>query len=94
MRFIIVTGKSYTDGTLGETIPRKADGSIANVDDNWAGVSIRMNTNSNAFSGASNPTTAAKKTFIHEVGHTLKLSHPKKIVLLADIFITVCQGQL
>ena len=76
--FFIVTGEPNNDGTLGETIPRRSDGSIANENENWASVSIVMNTKSDAFSGASNPTAAAKKTFIHEVGHTLKLAHPQK----------------
>lgn len=74
--FYSVLGKVYTNGTLGETVPRNSNGDIVSANSDWASVSIYMNTSSTAFSGASNPTTAAKKTFIHEVGHALKLSHP------------------
>lgn len=39
-------------------------------------VSIIMNTNSTVYSGTGNSTQVAKMTFMHEVGHTLKLCHP------------------
>lgn len=74
--FYSVIGKVYTDGTLGETVPYDSNGNITTLTGNFGKVTIYMNTNSNAFSGASNPTTAATKTFIHEVGHALKLAHP------------------
>lgn len=74
--FFGVLGQAYYDGTLGETIPRDSNGNIVGANNNWTSVSIYMNTASNAFSGAEDATEAAKKTFMHEVGHTLKLCHP------------------
>lgn len=74
--FYSVYGQWFTDGTLGETIPRDSSGNIVSMGSNWYSLSITMNTNSSSFSGADNATTAAKKTFTHEVGHALKLSHP------------------
>ncbi|MDD6058895.1 MAG: hypothetical protein PUB97_00760 [Ruminococcus sp.] len=74
--FFFVYGKSFSDGTLGETVPRDASGNIVVANSNWRTVSINMNNSSSAFSGATNRTAAAKKTFIHEVGHALKLAHP------------------
>lgn len=51
--------------------------SNANLD--WSVIRIYMNTNEKAFKNSScrDATEAARKTFIHEVGHALKLSHPK-----------------
>ncbi|MBO6161658.1 MAG: hypothetical protein J6O53_00205 [Eubacterium sp.] len=74
--FFSVNGVVYTDGTLGETIPRNSSGNIVSLTSNWYSVSINMNTYSLAYYGASDETQAAKKTFIHEVGHALKLKHP------------------
>ncbi len=75
--FYFVIGRVYDDGTLGETVPRDANGNItSNPNCNWKAVTIYMNTSASAFSGASNPTVAAQKTFVHEVGHALKLAHP------------------
>ncbi|MCM1334164.1 MAG: hypothetical protein NC084_00815, partial [Bacteroides sp.] len=74
--FCLVIGREYSDGILGQTVSRDSNGNIVSADSDWNSVSIYMNTSSTIFSGADNPTTAAKKTFIHEVGHALKLSHP------------------
>lgn len=46
------------------------------ANDDRAYATVAVNTNSNAFSGAADTTAAARKTFIHEVGHLLKLCHP------------------
>lgn len=45
---------------------------------------ILMNKSDGVFSGANNPTAAAKKTFTHEVGHALKLAHPAKNSSLSE----------
>lgn len=78
-----VIGKWYDNGKLGETIPYDSNGNpmeiaedIYDVNANWAGVIIYMNTNPIAFSSDGKLTNGARKTFLHEVGHALKLSHP------------------
>lgn len=73
--FFPVYGKTYIDGTLGETVPLDSSGKAVSANSNWNSIKIYMNTASSAFSDSTN---AAKKTFIHEVGHALKLSHPAK----------------
>lgn len=44
----------------------------------WSKVTIYMNTSRGAYfnENCRNPQEAAKKAFLHEVGHALKLSHP------------------
>lgn len=71
-----VYGDSSLGNYLGLTLPYDSKGNRIGYDDNWAYVRITMNTASSAFSAASNPTLAAKKTFLHEIGHALKLCHP------------------
>jgi len=56
---------------LGETRVYDANGNPVSANSNWHRVSININTNSAAF----NTAEQARKTFIHEVGHALKLSH-------------------
>ena len=73
--FFPVYGKTYIDGTLGETVPLDSSGKAVSANSNWNSIKIYMNTASSAFSDSTN---AAKKTFIHEVGHALKLAHPAK----------------
>jgi hypothetical protein len=82
---ISVMGWRYpaNSGTLGELIPRGQFGSIVGPNDNWQGVEIRMNDNNSGIwtTGDFHPGGAivynrVVKTFIHEVGHALKLSHP------------------
>ncbi len=75
--FVLVYGKNLNSGVLGETIPRDSSGNIVSMDSNWYSVTINMNYNTNAYSVASNPTAFAKRTFMHEVGHCLKLAHPQ-----------------
>lgn len=70
--FYNVYGKEYSDGTFGSTIPHDSNGNIVGVNDNWNSVTIYINTKSGTFADS----TAASKTFIHEVGHALKLKHP------------------
>lgn len=45
---------------------------------NWSKVTIYINTSREAFVNGycRNPQEAAKKTFLHEIGHALKLKHP------------------
>lgn len=73
--FYYVYGRSFSatneDGTVGQTV-MYSNGSVADVNSDWQTVSIFMNTD-NVFPNA----TAAKKAFTHEIGHTLKLSHPE-----------------
>lgn len=81
-----VVGVELKKEILGCTIPYDANGKP--LDDSiglrsdWAYVQIGMNTNPFAFSGGVilDPVKTiinARKTFIHEVGHALKLSHPE-----------------
>lgn len=77
---MVVFGKEYTDGTLGETFIYGSSGELEptnnNLNSNWDHVAIAMNTDSNIFNLASDPIAAARKTFVHEIGHALKLCHP------------------
>lgn len=88
-----VAGEYRKDYNLGKTIPYYSTGEIAwknndyDVDANWAYVEIIMNTNPAAYSGASDPSAAARMTFIHEVGHALKLSHPKQSANISGHYI-------
>ena len=72
--FYGVKGKNLND-TYGITSFYNADGSGANSNSNWHSVAINMNTNG-IFNNDSDPSKAAAKTFMHEVGHALKLAHP------------------
>lgn len=77
-----VVGKYYPDNVTGETIPYDSNGNIMtkgagyDVNGNWARIIINMNTDSDLFNGTGIPKEAARKTFVHEVGHALKLCHP------------------
>lgn len=73
---MMVSGRCYEDGSLGETVPYSSSGKVVGLGSNWDYVEIFMNTDKTIFELSSNPTAAARKTFIHEVGHALKLSHP------------------
>lgn len=77
---IMVYGQVMNGGVLGQTVPYNVHGNkgeeVAN--DDWSFVFIYINNSVNAFSSATNPTTAAKMNFTHEVGHALKLAHPTK----------------
>lgn len=75
--YYYVYGATYSDGTLGEVLAYN-NGNVVGASDNWGSIAIQMNTNSNAFSSSNvSISTAASKTFIHEVGHALKLGHPE-----------------
>lgn len=76
-----VVGSDLGENFLGVTNAYDSSGELSTSDmvkKDWNYVRITMNTNPSAFSEASNPSAAARKTFIHEVGHALKLSHPVK----------------
>lgn len=60
-------------GILGEVVAYDASGSVVAATANWYRIIIKMNVDSSSFNSS---TTAAQKTFIHEVGHALKLAHP------------------
>lgn len=88
-----VVGESNDNGVLGLTIPYYSTGEVARKNNaydnnaNWSHVRIVMNTNPAAYSGASDPSAAARMTFIHEVGHALKLSHPKQSANISGHYI-------
>ena len=72
-----VYGQTYTDGTLGVTSVYDYNGNPTSANSDWKYVTITMNTLSTAFGTGSEVQDRAKKTFVHEVGHALKLSHPE-----------------
>ena len=74
--YVMVSGQSYSDNTLGETIPYDSSGNITGANTVWSNVEIIMNTNMSTWGSCTNPPAAAKKSFLHEVGHVLKLAHP------------------
>jgi len=73
-------GESSGGFILGHTIPYDADGNQCGANDNWSICRIEMNTSDvamNYYRSLENGIAAARKVFVHEVGHVLKLSHPK-----------------
>lgn len=76
---MMISGKTFDDDTLGELISYNAAGEPVGENSDWKYVAIHMNTDPDAFAGADDQVKAARKTFLHEVGHALKLSHPEKI---------------
>ncbi len=78
----MVVGKTTSElrGGVGYTQPYDKDGNPLEdeIGDNsdWWGVMIQMNIDESAYSAASKPAMTAKKTYIHEVGHALKMKHP------------------
>lgn len=75
----LVFGKTYEDDTMGEAKRYTNTGSEAHANGNWSYVTIYMNTAPYVYEGEKNKTKAAKKVFLHEIGHALKLSHPIQI---------------
>lgn len=73
-----VYGVALDDYTLGTTYFYGSNGQRIETDNATAvySVLIVMNTNTSVFRNAHNPTQAAKKSFTHEVGHALMLTHP------------------
>lgn len=66
--------------TYGLTIPFDSNGrelGNSGADIDWKYVKIIINTTTKMFENHSSPTLAARMNFLHEVGHALKLSHPK-----------------
>ncbi|MDE7229394.1 MAG: hypothetical protein K2N56_02835 [Oscillospiraceae bacterium] len=79
----MVVGKTTLEleGRVGYTQPydkngNPLDGEIGDNSDWWL-AQIQMNIDESAYSVASKPALTAKKVYIHEVGHALKLTHPK-----------------
>lgn len=63
----------------GRMIPYDSNGYPCSANDNWSGCIIEINVSDsviNNYKKSSNGIAAARKAFIHEVGHALKLSHP------------------
>ncbi len=75
-----VCGYNPTDDRdLGGTLAYDSNGNLTgDFTVNWSKVTIYMNTSREAYFNehCRSPQEAAKKTFLHEVGHALKLSHP------------------
>ncbi|MBQ7131127.1 MAG: hypothetical protein IJO29_01010 [Oscillospiraceae bacterium] len=75
--FYGVIGKDLGTETLGRITAYSSSGATVSIDSYWHSVSITMNT-SDVFNNSSYPTQSAAKTFMHEVGHALKLAHPEQ----------------
>jgi hypothetical protein len=81
-----VTGVAFAalpgGGTLlGRVVPTRESGATAGMDENWYDVRVEMNSNASVWSANGGTTAAirterARHTFVHEVGHVLKLRHP------------------
>lgn len=74
--FNFIKGIYLEGGVLGYIEPHLANGDDALPTDNWYSVSIYINKNGYSFNGALDYGEAVKKTIIHEIGHSLMLSHP------------------
>ncbi len=72
--FFGVIGENLGSFYAGLTTAYDANGNGVSANSNWYRVTITMNTN--IFNNTSSSSQAAAKTFIHEVGHALKLCHP------------------
>ncbi len=72
---------SELKGAVGLTTPYDQNGnplsSTEDLNKDWWVVDIQLNIDESAFDAAPEPDRAAKKTYIHEIGHALKLTHPK-----------------
>lgn len=79
----------FDDNTFGCTNPFDSSGNLLDTtqgfNSNWSYVRIDINVDAEAFVDIKNflislnsIITNARKTFLHEVGHALKLSHPKQ----------------
>lgn len=76
---MLVMGENLDDpGFLGVTYHYNIIGQNVSSGADWSYSTIKMNTSMTMYkdSGCRNATEAARMTFIHEVGHALKLSHP------------------
>lgn len=64
---------------LGIIDPHDRYGKECDVSDDWGYCDVKINNTSTAQNylfSKSDPTTAARKVFLHELGHALKLAHP------------------
>lgn len=80
---MLVMGEKMNPNVLWKTIPYDSNGNILydgsmniRVNDDWDFVRITLNTDTTFYDKISNKIPTARMTFIHEVGHALKLSHP------------------
>lgn len=82
-----VLGEKKPVDLFGRIAPYNSEGQLeseASENEDWMFARLYMNTNPETFNNASNKTAAAKKTFLHEVGHLLKLCHPEDNSSLID----------
>ena len=81
---MFVMGKKLEAGALGLTVPYDSSYNIMydssgkeyEYHSDWSYVRIYMTTLDSSYSQVRYKTNTAKMTFIHEVGHALKLAHP------------------
>lgn len=89
-----VVGMKFDDSTFGCTNPFDSSGNLLDTtkgfNSNWSYVRIDMNVDPSVFidikNGPITPSkviTNARKTFLHEVGHALKLTHPEQNAALS-----------
>lgn len=65
-------GFNFTSQILGQTCPTDVNGNSVSVNSNWYKVAVFLNTSSPYITSSAQ----AKKVFLHEIGHCLKLAHP------------------
>ena len=77
---VAVGGYNMGPLLLGYVDPLDRNSNEVDMDDNWHSIAIYMNTNQNVWNSGGVSLAVmqkrAAKTFIHEVGHVLKLAHP------------------
>lgn len=77
---MLVVGGHLDDNYLGYTYAYNSNGELMDNEkgykQDWISVKIKINTDPNLYNNAVDKTKAARKTFVHEVGHALKLCHP------------------
>ncbi|MBQ6091073.1 MAG: hypothetical protein IJL07_07425 [Lachnospiraceae bacterium] len=77
--FFSVIGEIFGDDNIkGRTVGYDSYGYSCPPDMNWTYAKIIMNNKTTIYSDSTNPINAAKKTFVHEVGHVYKLAHPEQ----------------
>lgn len=77
-----VVGSWDLGGATGETKFYDKNGNPVGINSDCAYSEITMNTHPDTYSVVGKKITSARKTFIHEIGHVLKLDHPKQSSLL------------
>ncbi|MDE7229549.1 MAG: hypothetical protein K2N56_03635 [Oscillospiraceae bacterium] len=72
----LVCGEDLGEGYFGKTSYYRANGTQVYGFMDYDYVIISINSDPNAFDGARDKKEAARKTYLHEIGHALKLTHP------------------